>query len=129
VGLAPIADLLDYDRYTRCGPRAATRFLGEDPALRGERFRLSDPISLGPSEAPSLVLFGEADPIVPPDHGRAYEERATAAGQAVERVTVPAAGHFELVAPWTAPWADVERMLSGFLGRVTGGGAAGSQAD
>ena len=125
VGLAPIADLLDYDRYSRCGPRAASAFLGEDPADRGERFLLSDPVSLGPHQGVNLVLFGEADPIVPPDHGRAYEERAAAAGQAVRRLTVPAAGHFELIAPWTGPWGRVEAALRTFLDEVGGAEESG----
>lgn len=115
VGLAPIADLLDYERYTRCGPRPVSGFLGEDPALQGERFRMTDPLAIGPSDAAQLLVFGEADAIVPPAHGESYAARAAESSQPVRRVTVPGAGHFELVAPWTAPWSAVEAAVTEFL--------------
>lgn len=118
LGLAPIADLADYDRYTRCGPRAVTAFLGEDPSAGGERFAVSDPASLVPVPAPHLLLMGELDPIVPPPHGEAYGARARARGQEVRIVTIPGAGHFELVAPWTPAWGAVEPTIREFLDAV-----------
>lgn len=122
VGLAPIADLADYDRYTRCGPRAVTGFLGEDPALRGERFALTDPLAMGPADTPRLLVFGDADPIVPPAHGEAYRARSGEDGRRLSLVTVAEAGHFELVAPWTSPWRTVEDTLIRFLDLTAPGG-------
>jgi len=118
LGLAPIADLVDYDRYTRCGPRAATAFLGEDPSAGGERFAVSDPASLAPASAPHLLLMGELDPIVPPPHGEAYAARARPRGQEVRVITIPGAGHFELVAPWTPAWEGVEPTIREFLNEM-----------
>ncbi|UCC25777.1 MAG: alpha/beta hydrolase [Gemmatimonadales bacterium] len=118
VGLAAIADLADYTRYTRCGPTIVSDFLGEPVDPSSERFRLSDPGSLLPASAPQLLLMGELDPIVPPSHGEHYTRRALESGQVVEVATVPGAGHFELVAPWTAPWEQVWERLGGFLRSV-----------
>jgi pimeloyl-ACP methyl ester carboxylesterase len=121
VGLAPIADLEDFKRYTRCGPDIVADFLGGDAAPESPRFRLSDPATLAPVEARQLLLMGALDPIVPPAHGRHYAERVAAVGQDVEVVTVEGAGHFELVAPWTAPWSGVASRIVGFLEQVSGG--------
>lgn len=124
-GLAPIADLDDYRGYSRCGPTIVTDFLmgGEDD-LGGEEDRrqsLSDPARLVPSAVPQLLLLGELDEVVPPDHGRVYLDRAAAAGQTVELRVVPGAGHFELVAPWTERWRDVAPVLLGWMeARVSG---------
>lgn len=118
VGLAPIADLKDFTQYTRCGPTIVADFLGG--AVDQDRLRLSDPASLVPTGVPQLLLLGALDPIVPPAHGDVYAARARGSGDVVEMVRVPGAGHFELVAPWTAPWKGVVAPLAGFLARVAG---------
>lgn len=117
VALAPIADLGDFTRYTRCGPTIVQDFLGGEGVDR-DRLALSDPVALAPTSAPQLLIMGELDPIVPPAHGAAYRGRVAAAGQEVDLATVEGAGHFELVAPWTAPFRGVQRRMADFLGRV-----------
>ena len=112
VGLAAIADLEDYRNYTRCGPTAVEDFLGVGFGEAGERLAVSDPAVMATS-APRLVIMGELDPIVPPAHGQAFRERAAAGG--VEVAVVPGAGHFELVAPWTASWSRVAERVRAFL--------------
>jgi acetyl esterase/lipase len=123
VGLAPIADLRDYTRYTRCGPAAVQDFLGTEE-LEGERMALSDPAGLIPRGVPQLLLFGALDPIVPPEHGLAYLERRSSAvdGAGDVRVwTVEGAGHFELVAPFTEGWDDAISELEDWLGELGAG--------
>lgn len=119
VGLAPIADLRDFRRYPRCGPTIVEDFLGG--VLDPDRLRLSDPASLAPLGVPQLILMGALDPIVPPAHGGAYGRVARRAGDTLEVVTVPDAGHFELVAPWTDGWRDAEARLAAFLARIRAG--------
>lgn len=128
MGLAPIAHLEDFARYTRCGAGIVDRFLGVEGGAapgRDARLRLSDPALLAPVQAPQLLLFGEDDPIVPPAHGERYAAEVREAGQEVEVERVAGAGHFELVAPWTAPWERVESRLRSFLERVGSEGGAG----
>lgn len=122
-GLAPIADLDDYRGYSRCGSTIVTDFLAADGVAGEEERRqsLSDPARLVPSAVPQLILLGELDEVVPPAHGRAYLERAAAAGQDVELRVVPGAGHFELVAPWTPAWRDVAPVLLGWMKERAGG--------
>ncbi|HSG46494.1 MAG TPA: alpha/beta hydrolase [Longimicrobiales bacterium] len=120
VGLAPIADLRDYTRYTRCGPTIVADFLGG--VMDEDRLRLSDPASLAPTGVPQLLVLGALDPIVPPTHGAVFAAGSREAGDAVEVAVVEDGGHFELVSPWTAPWRTVADLLAGFLARVPGTG-------
>jgi fermentation-respiration switch protein FrsA (DUF1100 family) len=61
------------------------------------------------------VISGERDHIVPPRFGQAYAAAAKRQGVAVREVTLPGAGHFELIDPTSAAWSTVthefERML------------------
>lgn len=119
VGLAPIAHLRDFRQYPRCGATIVEDLLGG--RLDPDRLRLSDPASLVPLGVPQLLLLGDLDAIVPPAHGDAYGAAARAAGDTPEMVTVPGAGHFELVAPWTAGWRGVQARLVAFLAGVGSG--------
>ncbi len=118
VGLAAIADLDTYARLPGdpCGEAIVTRLLGAGPEERPERLALTSPAERLPLGVPQLLLSGEHDHIVPPEHGRAYVGRARAAGD-VEAVaeTLPGAGHFELVAPWSAPFGAVRDRIETFL--------------
>jgi pimeloyl-ACP methyl ester carboxylesterase len=125
IGLAPITALDDYQaRSDRCGPTIVSRLLGGDqvtPEVRAERRAVTDPQRLLPLGVPQLLVMGERDRIVPVEHGAAWGRRARAAGDPVEVRVVPGAGHFETVAPWTAPWSTVERAVEAFLRELSGG--------
>lgn len=118
VALAPITALEDFQRRShRCGATIVDDFLGGG-ATREERRRISDPGALLPLGTPQLLVMGEVDPIVPVSHGEAYRMQAAALGEPVEVAVIPGAGHFELVAPWTGPWDEVEVRLLSFLARI-----------
>ncbi len=125
IGLAPITALEDFQaRSDRCGPSIVTTLLGgEDvpPDVRERRRAATDPGAHLPLGVPQLVVMGELDGIVPADHGRAWARLVRAAGDPVELRVVPGAGHFEVVAPWTAPWRTVERTVDRFLRALDGG--------
>jgi pimeloyl-ACP methyl ester carboxylesterase len=125
IGLAPITALDDFQaRSDRCGSAIVSTLLGgEDvpPDVRDHRRASTDPGRLLPLGVPQLLLVGELDGIVPVEHVRAWARRARAAGDPVEVRVVPGAGHFELVAPWTAPWSTVEATLDDFLREPYGG--------
>ena len=125
-----MAGLEDFQaRSDRCGSTIVADLLGlggadpgggADGASRRREARLAttDPERLLPLDPPQLLLYGAEDAIVPPAHGLAWERKVRATGGAVEIRVVPGAGHFELVAPWTAPCAAVEDALGSFLGRT-----------
>ena len=49
-----------------------------------------------------ILIHGVFDGIVPPAIGFRYQTRAKELGESIELVALDHAGHFELIAPWTA---------------------------
>ena len=123
VGLAAMADPLHYhelgiDWDDGCGD-AATRLLGGmAPPDAPERLAQASPAALLPLGVPQLLLTGVDDRAVPPVLGETYAERARAAGDEAAHHTVPAAAHFELVAPWTDAWTEAWGHIGPFLERM-----------
>lgn len=123
VGLAAIADLADYHgrRGGGCGSDVVERLLGRPPSDWNDRLALTSPATRLPLGVPQLLVTGALDSTVPADHGRDWVERARASGDDVRIVVPPDAGHFEVVAPWTSPFAGVRSEIVDFLRRVTAG--------
>jgi acetyl esterase/lipase len=124
VGLAPITGLLDFHtRADRGCPRAAVAdLLGGAPARVPTRRALADPQALVPLGVPQLLLTGGLDDTVPTAHVEGYARAAAAAGDRVELIEVPDAGHFELVAPDHESWgARTGPAIREFLARVPSG--------
>ncbi|MEQ9570377.1 MAG: hypothetical protein RLN75_09325, partial [Longimicrobiales bacterium] len=117
VGLAAIADLVDYDARGGggCGPDAVGRLLGASVADAGLRLALTSPAALLPLGVPQLLVTGALDRTVPPEHGAAWVTSAVAAGDPARLITPAGAGHFEMVAPWTDPYAAVWPRVRTFL--------------
>lgn len=118
VGVAAIADLDEFHgrRDRGCGADIVPRLLGGEPADVGGRLDLTSPARRLPLGVPQLLITGVLDTTVPPEHGRAWAALARAAGDPVRLLEVAGAGHFEPVAPWTAPfaalWPDVLAFLT-----------------
>jgi acetyl esterase/lipase len=131
IGLAPVAGLEDFQtRSDRCGPSIVDRFVGAAAEGSGsepsrseldKRLGVADPQRLLPLGIPQLLVLGELDRIVPPSHGVEWRRQAELQGDEVELLVVPDAGHFEVVAPWTVPWARVVERLETFLASLGGG--------
>jgi acetyl esterase/lipase len=64
-----------------------------------------------PLGLPQTLISGVYDGIVAPAHALRYRERAKAKGETVTLLTLDDAGHFELIAPWTAPGARVVETI------------------
>ena len=113
VGIAGLPDLAYAASATThaCGLGTVEKLV--DHARRGKEAYLdTSPIELLPLGVPQLLISGVYDGIVPPAHGWRYQARAKAKGETVELLNLDYAGHFELIAPWTAPGkAVVERIM------------------
>lgn len=119
VALAGIADLAAYAAPDGCGAAVAP-LLGGPPDQVPDRVRRASPIELVPLGVPQHLVVGALDPIVPPVHVRRYAEAAAAAGDAVEVVVVPAAGHFEPTVPDHEAFAPVLAAVRAAVGPVEG---------
>jgi acetyl esterase/lipase len=124
-GAVSLGGIADLEAYHALGldacEGAVVQLLGGAPAEQGDRLAQASPPALLPNGVPQLLVTGEDDHAVPPEHGEAYAARAREAGQQAEHHTIPGAGHFEVVAPWTQAWGAVWERVDEFLGRVAGG--------
>jgi acetyl esterase/lipase/acetylornithine deacetylase/succinyl-diaminopimelate desuccinylase-like protein len=94
-----------------CGAPVVERLMGGSPTGVPERFRLGSPAELLPLGVPQRLIVGTRDVVVPADAARAYASRAFRLGDDVRYIPVEAAGHHEVVAPTTAAWAVVQRVV------------------
>ncbi len=106
LALAGIPDLAQSVRAGIC-EGAIVSLLGADLAARSSRMELSSPRSLLPLGVSQVLLYGEQDEIVPPQHATGYTQAAVRAGDEVHLFTLPDAGHYEPVIPYSSAWRAV----------------------
>jgi pimeloyl-ACP methyl ester carboxylesterase len=99
VSLAGVTDLARAAREG-IGANAAVEFAGPDPPAH------ADPIRRLPLPVPVLVAHGTEDDRVPFDYSRAF-----AAAGGGELLTLPGAGHFELIDPRTPECTSIAARL------------------
>lgn len=114
VGLAPIADLaLAYEQSV--GGEVVAELLGGTPRELPERCRAGSPIEMLPLGVRQLILHGTADDAVPIELSRRYARAASTAGDAVELVELPGAGHMEFLDPASDAHAVLARWMTAVL--------------
>lgn len=118
LALAAAADLEYLSEQQTCG-NAATLLLEGTPAERPQRYAEGSPMNLLPLDVPRILVNGELDVTwtVPADR---YFGVASAAGDPIERRTMPGAGHFELVVPDSSNWHIVRDALDDLLSSTVG---------
>jgi acetyl esterase/lipase len=89
------------------------RLLGGGPAELPERWREASPREQLPLGLRQLLAVGDADVHYEPN--LAYAEAARAAGDEVELIAFPGAGHFELIDPEAAEWQALRARLTELL--------------
>jgi pimeloyl-ACP methyl ester carboxylesterase len=99
VSLAGVTDLARAAR-DGIGGNAAVDLAGADPPAH------ADPMRLLPLRAEALLVHGTADDRVPVDYGRAF-----AAASGAELLELPGVGHFDVIDPRSAAWAEVVSRL------------------
>ncbi len=92
--------------------RGIVRLLGGRPDEVDDRYRLASPVERLPLGVPQLVVHGQNDGTVPPDHSRDFARRARDAGDTVRLAIVPRASHMDLVDPRSPAWAVVTDWLA-----------------
>jgi acetyl esterase/lipase len=93
---------------------AVVEFLGGTPAQAAEHYREADPMQLKIA-ARQLVVYGANDNIVPPDFSRRYAESKHARGETVGSLSIPAAGHFDVIDPHSPVWPQVAHSAQALL--------------
>ncbi|THD59712.1 alpha/beta hydrolase [Phenylobacterium sp.] len=111
ISLAGIGDLQGQGRAFAlpCGDDTIDRLV--DTAHRNQPFADTSPAELLPTGAKVVMVHGVYDAVMPPYTGLDYAEKVRRAGDHADVVTIPDAGHFDLVIPTTAAWGEVAAVL------------------
>lgn len=117
-GIVSLAGITDPATYLvreggGCGA-SVDELLGGLPEQVPTHYQQGSPFALAPLGVPQVLITGAADHIVPVSHIEPYYEKARAGGDPVELVIVEGAGHFEVIAPGSIAWDEVE----GAIGRL-----------
>lgn len=127
VALAGVADLRRAWEL-RLSDNIVETFLGGTPDTVAERYAVASPAALLPLGVPQILVHGTADESVPYAISRDYHAVALAGGDAATLVTLPSAGHFELVDPRMPEWVLVRQavlsLASSTIDTVTDGTGA-----
>jgi acetyl esterase/lipase len=110
VALAPVADLRRAWEL-HLSRDVVEDFLGGRPDAAPARYATASPAALLPLGLPQTLIHGTADDSVPYGMSVDYQAAARAAGDAVDLVTLPGVGHFELIDPHSAVWPVVEGAI------------------
>jgi len=112
VGLAPISDLAGA-LETGVGGNVVEELMGGTPSQYPERYQAASPRQMLPLAVSQLILHGTDDDAVPVALSRGYARAAAAAGDAVELVELPGAGHMEFLDPASEAHAILrDRLLA-----------------
>lgn len=98
-----------------CG-NAVPHILGGTPEEVADHYRDASPEDHLPLGVSQFLIFGENDPIVRPEFGRSYVEKALSLGDHAELIVLPGAGHFEMIAPGTDEFERVRAVTIELLG-------------
>jgi acetyl esterase/lipase len=108
--LAAVSDLrLAYDM--NLGGGAVRALMGCAPKDCGGIYTASSPIELLPLKVPQRLLHGTADDVVPFE----LSQRFAKASKNAQLVSLPGAGHFELIDPRSKEWLTVLRHITATL--------------
>ncbi len=119
VGIASLSDL----EYTKI---ASAQACGEDTVdllvdsknRKDNVYRDTSVPLLLPLNLPQTLISGSLDKIAAPAHALRYRENAAAKAETVSLITIEGSGHFELIAPWTAPGKlVVETIVAALLNK------------
>lgn len=91
-----------------CGRPVLAPFMGAAPAAAPERWAEGSPVQLLPLGTPQYLI---ASRVLRAPDAYDYKKRAAAKGDRVEVLAVKDGGHFDIIAPGTIAWRQVEPFL------------------
>jgi acetyl esterase/lipase len=90
-------------------------FIGGSPEQYPDRYRAACPIENLPCGVSTRLVHGDADETVPIEIARGFEAAALRAGDDCRLVSLPGAGHFEVVDPRAREWPEIEQTIRELL--------------
>jgi acetyl esterase/lipase len=116
-GVVVLAGVVNLERghALRLSNDIVTEFLGGTPAQVPERYRFGSPSELAPLGVRQTLIHGAEDDTVPVSLSTGYHARAVALGDDVRLITLPGAGHFEVINPLAQEWPQVVEAIGALL--------------
>lgn len=102
LGLAPVTSLFP----------GAAGLLGAERHAQPRRWALADPSAMLPLGIPGLLVHGAADRMIPASSSERYARRARGLGDEIDVVTVPEAGHADVIDPRGRAWPHVAAWIT-----------------
>jgi pimeloyl-ACP methyl ester carboxylesterase len=121
-GVVDLAGIIDLEAFISieqhiCGGAVAEEVLGGKPAEVPERYAQASVIKMLPLGVPQILIWGRRDQFVPISLLEKYAQTAEHAGDPARMVSLPEAGHFEIVSPFSATWPAVEGEILSLLAK------------
>jgi acetyl esterase/lipase len=112
-GVVSLAGINDLQAYRASGPDACggpptiDELVGASQRATANVYADTSPAALVPLGVRQVIVSGDLDPIVPTAFGRDYAAKARAAGDGLQVINIPGAGHFELIDPRSVAWRTI----------------------
>jgi acetyl esterase/lipase len=118
VTLAGINDLEAFHDHgpDACGGPTIVEQLVDFKSRGAAAYADTSPLRLLPLDHGQMVVSGELDPIVPMKFGEAYASASMKAGDPVQVLNSPGAGHFELIDPRSSAWTTLFPLIDALGG-------------
>ena len=129
VALAGITDLRAYGSGSGNCNQAVAELLGGTAQQEPIRYTQASPSELLPVGVPLRLVHGALDPIVPVEQSRALAAQARAKGDDAQVILLEGAGHFDLIAPFSPVWKQVEQAVRLLLGSTRESAVHGPSTD
>jgi len=92
---------------------AVVDFLGGTPQQIPERYKEASPLCLNVA-AHQIIITGDSDDVVPPAFSCEYFAQKKKAGEKLDFIEIPHAGHYDLIDPRTEAFAKILEALAKF---------------
>lgn len=98
-----------------CQSRVVEQLLGGSPGAVPERYAQVSASKMLPLGIPQVLVWGDHDNLRPMWLGQKYANAAITAGNSVDLIIVPDAGHFEVASPYSPAWPKVRDAIGSLL--------------
>lgn len=120
-GVIDLAGIVDMEAFIPaehvCGGAVVEQMLGGSPAEVPEHYAQASAIKMLPLGVPQILIWGRSDQFVPISLVEKYAQTAEHAGDPARMVSLPEAGRFEIVSPFSATWPAVEGEILSLLAK------------